>query len=161
MNLIVRRNGAALTADKMDRERALQLLKGGYDSVQRWNRWRSKHSELPNLSHTDFTDVDLTDANFCDANLGKSNFLRARLVGAIFTNATLTGVSFRYANLNQAKLGSVKLIQVSFKGANLCGADFRRAIFKNVVFEFAECDVQTKWPDGFEPASAGLTPWPE
>lgn len=47
----------------MDKERALQLLKGGYDSVQRWNRWRKNHSELPDLGHTDFTDADLADAS--------------------------------------------------------------------------------------------------
>lgn len=143
----------------MDRERALHLLKGGCDSVQRWNRWRNNHSELPNLSHTDFIDIDLTNANFSDMVLEKNNFLRSRLVGALFKNAKLTGVGFRFANLNHAKFGSAKLIKVNFMGANLCGADFRRAIFKAIIFDSAECDIHTKWPDGFDPISVGLTPW--
>jgi hypothetical protein len=53
------------------------------------------------------------------------------------------------------------LIRVSLKGANLCGADFRQAVFRNVVFESADCDVHTKWPDGFDPISVGLIPWPD
>jgi hypothetical protein len=145
----------------MERKEALQLLQGGFDSVQRWNRWRQKHTVVPPLRHAYFVDADLTDANLSETNLEKGNFLRARLVGTLLDNTNLTDANLRQANLNHARLINARLIRVNLKGANLCGADLRRAIFKDINFEKAECDIHTKWPEGFDPKSVGLEPWPE
>jgi hypothetical protein len=66
----------------MERERALELLRGGADSVRRWNRWRQRRAELPNLSHADFSQADLSDADLTGANLEGAKFVGAKLVGA-------------------------------------------------------------------------------
>ena len=142
----------------MDRERTLQLLKGGYDSVQRWNRWRQNHSKIPNLQHTDFRNCDLTDADLSNMNLEKCNFYRVRLVGGLLENANLSDADLRFANFDHTGLVNVRFVRVNFKGTNFCGADLRRATFKDVNFNQAECDVHTKWPDGFAPETVGLNP---
>lgn len=146
---------------EMDRERALQLLKGGRDSIQRWNRWRENHTELPNLSHADFSHIDLSDANLSGVNLEKSRFIRAQLIGAQLQRSNLKGANFREANLNLADLNGAILLDANCRRTNLCAADLRNSILKAVIFEGAECDSETKWPRNFDPRAVGLVPWPE
>ena len=144
----------------MERERAFELLRGGVQSVRRWNRWRQRHTDLPNLSHADFSYADLSDADLTGVNLEGARFVRARLAGCRLHGANLKGANLRQADLNNAVLSRANLANASLKGASLYNADFRRAVIKHVSFEEADSDTGTKWPDDFDPQSVGLRAWP-
>ena len=58
----------------MNRDEALELLRGGHLGIARWNEWREMGAEIPdlrgvNLSEAKLIDVNLSGANFTNANL--------------------------------------------------------------------------------------------
>ncbi len=136
----------------MDRDEALELLKGGSEGTDEWNRRRVAVQHLPdlnfadlhradlrraNLSHANLSganlgDADLTGAELCFASLGGGDLRRANLVGAYLNDAELigaylSGANFIGADLNQANLSDANLMRANLSGANLSGANFSGA----------------------------------
>jgi hypothetical protein len=87
------------------------------------------------LSGMDLFDADLAAADLRNADLGGANLCSADLRGADLSGANLYG-----ADLSDANLGGADL-----SGATLISADLNGAIY----------DSLTRWPDDFDPMSAG------
>ena len=75
-----------------------------------------------------------------------------RLSGANLYGADLRGADLRWANLRRADLREADL-----RGANLYGADLRRADLYGADLYGADADQYTGWPEGFNPAAAGVS----
>ena len=75
-----------------------------------------------------------------------------RLSGANLYGADLRGADLRWANLRRADLRRADL-----GGANLYGADLRRADLYGADLYGADADQYTGWPEGFNPAAAGVS----
>ena len=84
----------------------------------------------------------LTRAYLAGANLGGADLAGAYLAGANLGGANLARANLGGANLARADLGGAYL-----GGANLGGADLARA----------NADRFTRWPDGFDPVTRGVT----
>ena len=67
------------------------------------------------------------------------------LYGADLTGANLAGANLKGANLNGANLAGANLLNADLSGADLNSAKLSGAFY----------DIQTKWPDGFDPIKAG------
>jgi hypothetical protein len=87
------------------------------------------------LSGMDLFDAGLAAADLRNADLGEANLCSADLRGADLSGANLYG-----ADLSDAKLGGADL-----SGATLINADLNGAIY----------DSLTRWPNDFDPVSAG------
>ena len=144
----------------MDRERALELLRGGTEAVARWNRWRAGQVEAPALAHCDLSDADLAGADLCGLDLHAANLRGANLRGANLERADLHRANLRSAELSAAVLRSANLRAANLASTNLFGADLRRTNVRNATFRGAEADHETRWPDGFTPSAHGIEPWP-
>lgn len=92
------------------------------------------------LHHVNFEGTDLTSADLRGADLRGAEMGGAELLGA-----DLTGADLRDVNLRGANLGRAILRGASLTGAKLWGADLTGAVY----------DIQTRWPDGFDPPSRG------
>ena len=86
------------------------------------------------------------DEGIYGAYLPEANLSRANLSGSHLFNAYLTDANLTDANLTDANLAEAYLF-----GADLTGADLTRA---NLVRALADSD--TRWPNGFDPVSAGV-----
>ncbi|MDJ0852082.1 MAG: pentapeptide repeat-containing protein [Myxococcota bacterium] len=144
----------------MERERALELLCGGTNSVARWNRWRTRNRGPFDLTHSDLSGLDLTSADLSSVDLHASNLSRATLVGANLEGADLHRSNLKSANLCRAILRGADLHAANLTKASLFGADLRKSNLKRATLRHAEADSETKWPQGFEPAAHGIDPWP-
>jgi uncharacterized protein YjbI with pentapeptide repeats len=94
---------------------------------------------------TNLSGANLSGANLSWANLSYTGFVRADL-RVDFPGADLSGTDLSGANLADANL-----IEVNLSGANLSGANLSRA-----YLEGAKADVDTVWPEGFDPEAAGV-----
>ncbi len=83
--------------------------------------------------------VDMSGAQLANADLSGSDFADGNLQGAV-----LTGANLQNTLLTRAKLRGAQLVGADFTGADLDGADVAAIRF----------DDTTRWPDGFDPASA-------
>jgi uncharacterized protein YjbI with pentapeptide repeats len=132
------------------REQFLAELRGGPESLRRWNRrnWdRELSTVCPSFASSDLTGAELTDALFCEVDFQNSRFDRATLrhskilwqaqfQAASFKQADLTEVewqssSFDTANFEGACLVRAQINGCSFKQANFTGADLTGARFRN------------------------------
>lgn len=86
----------------MDREEALQLLRGGTEGVAEWNRRREGGVGIPDLGGTDLSEADLRDAKLQRANLYRATLARADLSGTNLAGATLHDADLRGARLRRA-----------------------------------------------------------
>ena len=94
--------------------------------------------DLPGMARAGkLSRADLRGANLYGANLGRAN-----LDGAYLRRADLRGADLYGANLGRANLD----------GAYLDGADLGRADLRG-----ADADQYTRWPEGFNPAAAGVS----
>ena len=152
---------AAGSISAMERERALELLRGGAENVARWNRWRIRKVSLPDLSHSDLSNADLSKADLSGVDLHASNLRKAKLFGANLERADLHRSNLRSADLSRAVLRAANLRGSNLVGASLFGADLRRANLRRASFRSAEADQETRWPDGFDPGAHGVEPWPD
>lgn len=114
---------------------SLALLQEGVD---RWNRYRSEHSDfIPNIAGRDLSaesdfkmDIVGADlrglqgqsANLCYTYLRDSNFDEANFRDAQFISANLSRASMRGADLRGADLSRANLWRTDLTGANLRGA---------------------------------------
>ncbi|MGK7907287.1 MAG: pentapeptide repeat-containing protein [Synechococcus sp.] len=119
----------------------------------------------------DLTGVDLSRANLdriqfkqsclASANLDRATFIGANLAktnlsGTSLEQASLMGGNLSNANLSNAKLRYANLTEVNLTGANLSGADLSTATLNGTVLKDAHQNKNTRWPEGFEPASVGV-----
>ncbi len=94
--------------------------------------------DLPDMARA----AKLSGAFLYGADLGGADLDEADLGGADLGGANLGG-----ANLGGANLGGANLRRADLGGANLGGAGLRRA----------NADQYTGWPEGFNPATAGVS----
>ena len=87
------------------------------------------------LSGMDLFNADLASADLRGADLGGSRLI----------NADLSGADLRGSNLYGADLSDAKLVGADLSGANLTNTDLSGAVYNGF----------TKWPDDFDPQSAG------
>ena len=83
--------------------------------------------------------TDCRGADLVGVDLSKS-----QLSAADFTDAELRGANLRGANLNWANLSN----------ADLRGSNMRESILSGAILRGARYDVQTEWPEGFDPVVA-------
>lgn len=111
------------------------------------------------------TVIDLVDANLSgscldDAILDDIYLRAATLDGAIFKGAVLDGAVLRGANLNGANLDGATLFNASLdhawlKGTSLCGTILTNVNLMGATLTGALYNTSTRWPEGFDPKSAG------
>ncbi len=121
----------------MNRDTALNLLRGGNDGIVKWNRCIDAEEEMPDLSGTNLSEADLSGANLSGANLSGANLSDAYAAKAKFNKANLAGANLNEARFNEANLAEVdltranlrdaELVRVVLTHANLCEADFCKA----------------------------------
>jgi hypothetical protein len=99
-----------------------------------------------NLTGAYLDGADLARANLARANLDRANLDRAYLARAYLTGANLARANLTGANLTRAYLTGADLARANLTGAYLDGANLSGAV----------ADATTRWPDGFDPASAGV-----
>jgi uncharacterized protein YjbI with pentapeptide repeats len=125
----------------------------------------------------DLDDIDLSGAMLENANLEGvvwcgTNLSRANLKAADFYWAILFTSNFSYADLQEAQFRGADLKEVNFQGANLMKANFGRdnlggstqlqganlsqAQTRDAIFEGAEYDTRTVFPELFDPTKEGM-----
>lgn len=96
------------------------------DEIIDVHRWLRRYGAYANLTGADLTRADLTRAN-------------------------LTGANLTYADLTYADLTRTDLYGTDLYGANLTGANLTRTDLYG-----ASANQWTRWPQGFDPAAAGV-----
>ena len=124
-----------------------------------------------NLAGANLTGANLTGANLRRANLKGAYLFGANLTGATATDADLTGANLEWSTLNAANLDGAtlrcadltraNLTQASLRNTalpevNLIGTNLRGAETAGASLSAAIADLNTVWPDGFNPADAGV-----
>mgnify|MGYP000913172422 CR=1 FL=1 len=104
------------------------------------------------LSGADLSGANLGGAYLRGAYLGEADLSGADLSGANLSGANLVGAdlgeaNLRGADLRGADLGEANLREADLSGANLVGADLGEA----------NADQYTRWPEGFNPATTGVS----
>ncbi len=105
-----------------------------------------------NLIRAYLTGANLGGADLTGANLAGADLIRANLGGADLTRANLGG-----ANLTRANLAGANLAGANLAGANLTGADLAGGNLAGANLTRANADRFTRWPDGFDPVTRGVT----
>ncbi len=137
----------------MEREEALELLRGGPEGVAKWNAAREEVGfKLPrlnganlraaklrrtNLQGADLSGADLSGADLVTANLAEANLSEARLGGAQLAVAILIGADLRGADLRAAELVMANLVHANMAGADLFRADLSGANLVKAVLREA------------------------
>ena len=88
----------------VDRDKALELLRGGREGVREWNTYRRSGGLLPALIDADLHGADLEGADLTKADLTHSILNEAKLNGA-----NLGGAVLKYAKLVGADISSANL----------------------------------------------------
>ncbi|WP_197288020.1 pentapeptide repeat-containing protein [Nocardia sp. NRRL S-836] len=133
-----------------------------------------------NLAGARFSIGNFDGATFRRADLSEANLSGGRFEGAVFFLANcsranfcgdFSGAHFGQALMVGADFHGADLLAADFEGAFLCAArftrsDLRGANFANAIlhvegehhadFKGARADAETVWPEGFDPASAGV-----
>ncbi len=133
----------------MERERALELLGGGAESVGRWNRWRSSNPGPFDLTHGKLARAELSGANLSNVDLHSADLSGATLTGANLEGADLHGSNLKGADLCQAVLRGADLHAANLMCTNLCGTDLSHANVRKASFQDAEADSPSRLPWGF------------
>ena len=152
--------GGNQSSRRMERERALELLRGGADSVERWNRWRRRHQGPFDLTHANLARANLSGANLANVDLHASDLSEATLIGANLEGSDLHRSNLKLADLSRAVLRGADLHAANLSRASLFGADLSKANVRRTSFRNVEADAATTWPQGFEPGLHGIEPWP-
>jgi len=152
---------------KAERQRFLDLLRGGPEGIQQWNALRSEtlsragHFRRADLANLDLRGanlghhlgsclggLDFQSANFTGVNLTGGHLHDCYLMKACFRNAVLDGINCAGSNLRQADFEGASLKGcnlrgsrcrgTNFKGANLSKADFCHADLRGADLSSAE-----------------------
>ena len=78
------------------------------------------------------------------------------LSGANLHRADLSRADLSRANLSGAYLSGAYLSGANLSGANLSGANLSGAYLSGAYLSRASADNRTRWPDGFDPTTAGV-----
>lgn len=146
---------------ELERDRALELLRGGAESVERWNRWRTKNPGPFDLTHATLARVEISGANLANVDLHASDLTGATLVGTNLEGSDIHRSNLRGADLSRAILRGADLHAANLSGCRLFGANLSKATLSKALFRDAEADASTVWPQGFKPKSHGMDPWPD
>jgi uncharacterized protein YjbI with pentapeptide repeats len=123
---------------KAERERFLELLRGGPEGVREWNALRSEAlTRAGNFRRADLANCDLRGANLghhVGSCLGGLDF-----EGATFEGANLIGASLYECSLVKARFRGASLDGVNFAGSNLRQADFEGASLKGCTLRGSRC----------------------
>jgi uncharacterized protein YjbI with pentapeptide repeats len=98
----------------------------------------------------DFSDFNLTGFNQISGQLQNTNFEGVDLSGKRTEVADFSNSNFKNANLSGGNKKQTKFINTDLRGANLYGANITSSTFTGAVY-----DLNTIWPDGFDPVAAG------
>ena len=110
-----------------------------------------------NLRRANLRGANLYGADLRRANLGGANLREANLRRADLREADLSGADLSGADLRGADLSGADLREADLSGADLSGADLRGADLSGADLREADADKWTRWPDGFNPAAAGVS----
>ena len=105
------------------------------------------HLQGAQLAGANLKGADLYWALLFTANLRGANLEWAVMRGADLKSADLEGANLRNADLSRDNVGG----GTSLEGANLLGTDLRWTKLDGATY-----DESTVFPDGFDPASAGM-----
>ena len=97
----------------------------------------------------------LEDGSLIGAYLGGANLQEAYVIDVNLQGANVHGTNLRGAHLGGANLQGATLLNVYLQGAKLYGANLRGAILVDVYLQGAKYNEHTKWPEDFDPKSAG------
>jgi len=99
---------------------------------------------------------NLFRADLHGAKLERADLRAAELSGADLGEAVLTDADLEGANLRLASLADATLRGANLKWSQLSAANLRGADLTGVLLQGAVADTATVWPDGFDPAAAGV-----
>jgi hypothetical protein len=132
----------------MERDEAIQLLRGGEQVLDEWNRRRAEHESIPSLRGANLHGANLIGADLRKADLRKADLSGAFLIRADFSGADLSGADLIEADVIEADvieadvieadLGGANLRMANLHGANLRGADLRRAFLSDADLSDAD-----------------------
>jgi uncharacterized protein YjbI with pentapeptide repeats len=114
-------------SERLNRDEALKLLKGGPDLIAEWNTLRAAGEGIPALTGADLRGANVSGANLSEANLRGADLSWAELRGAILNEASLAEAKLTYANLGGAGLSKADLVRANLREADLRGANLREA----------------------------------
>jgi hypothetical protein len=135
--------------EAMDRDEALELLRGRTEGINEWNRLRESGEPIPNLSEAELSGANLRLANLSEAELSEADLQlaklsEAKLSGADLRLAKLSGANLRLANLSAANLSDAELSEAelnradlrlaNLSGANLIMANLSEATCADTIF---------------------------
>jgi hypothetical protein len=122
--------------------------------------------EAAGLYHANLTQASLVSANLRYADLKTATLRRARCVLADLRGARLvetdlrdadfTEADLREANLRKADAGGAVFRHADLRLADLRGADLNTADLLRARLTGAVASENTRWPAGFDPATAGV-----
>jgi uncharacterized protein YjbI with pentapeptide repeats len=108
------------------------------------------------LDHAQLQGAILGGANLQGAYLRGAQLQEALLSRADLQEAVLDRAQLQGARLRDARLQGARLRGARLQGANLVGAQLQGANLVGAEFNNARADPGTNWPEGFDPAHAGL-----
>jgi uncharacterized protein YjbI with pentapeptide repeats len=103
------------------------------------------------LAHASLDAADLSQSRLFDANLSYVNLRNANL-----SSSMLSGTNFSRTRLRGANFDNANLLSVDFSSADLSDIDLSRVNLRNVNLSGSIYNPVTKFPEGFEPKSAGM-----
>ena len=124
------------------------------------------------LGRSDLREAQLGRAVLAGASLRHANLSRAYLVKANLTKARMTAVKLQKAQLGRANLSDADLVGADLSNADLKyavldranlervdlrGCDLKHTSLVDVNFKAAKYDLNTIWPQGFDPKAVGAT----
>ena len=108
-----------------------------------------------NLQKLNLCGLNLEHVNLNEAYLHGAGLIGTHLKGSSLIGADLSAADLTKANLENVDMTSADLRNAWFKNANLCGTILSGANIKKAVFQGAQYNSNTKWPEGFDPQDAG------
>jgi len=142
---------------KAERERFLNLLRGGPEGIRQWNALRSEvltragHFRRADLANCDlrganlgghigsqFGGLDFQGANFAGADLTGGSLNDCHLMKSCFRGAVLDGVGCTGVNFRQADFEGASLQRCNLRGSRCRGTSFRNANLRKADFGYAD-----------------------
>jgi uncharacterized protein YjbI with pentapeptide repeats len=133
----------------VSREKALDMLRGGPDGVNAWNKYRREHPEpvakeafaewkhrnpevLPDLSGADLEGADLSGGYFRQMEFNSANLRKTILYDTHFGGAKLVKADLRGSHPSGSIFTGADLTGAKLDRLDLSGADFANAVLRNV-----------------------------
>jgi hypothetical protein len=107
---------------------------------------RTRLTERIAIPHVDLRRARLDGLALEQTNLEHVSLVRARLRKTVLRAARLRGADLRGADLRDADL----------RDSDLRSADLRTALLDGALLSGARADIETRWPERFDPATRGV-----